>query len=140
MCVNGDGCSESILALGCLLGLKSSLAILIIFFAADSLAFHRGSSPPSIRSALILWSPSTVTAITAIVVKIDAKVVAEEIMNIMIICSLAACWTEDPPRIAPVIIPGMAMIPRTLDRSDITNTTTNFCRIGPSPHLIDNGC
>jgi hypothetical protein len=55
-----------------------------------------------------------VTAITVIVEKIDANVVAEEIMNIMIICSIAACCTEEPPRMAPVIIPGIAMIPRTL--------------------------
>jgi len=48
------------------------------------------------------------------VVKIDARVVDAEIMKTMIICSRAACWTEDPPRIAPVIIPGIAMIPSTL--------------------------
>ena len=44
----------------------------------------------------------------------EASTVAAVIMNMMIICSLAAWWTEDPPRIAPVIIPGIAMIPMTL--------------------------
>lgn len=38
----------------------------------------------------------------------------EEIMNMMTIWSLAACWTEEPPRMAPVIIPGIDIMPRTL--------------------------
>ena len=36
------------------------------------------------------------------------------IMNMMTICSRAACSTSAPPRIAPDIIPGIAMIPVTL--------------------------
>jgi len=56
----------------------------------------------------------TVTVMAAKVVNTDASVVLAVIMNIMIICRRAACWTEDPPRIAPVIMPGMEMIPRTL--------------------------
>ena len=35
-------------------------------------------------------------------------------MNMMIICSRAACCTSAPPRIAPDIIPGIAMMPVTL--------------------------
>ena len=49
------------------------------------------------------------------VMNTEASVAVAEIMNMMIICSLAACWTEDPPRMAPVIIPGIAMIPITLE-------------------------
>ena len=50
------------------------------------------------------------------VVTIEESAVQEEIMNMMTICSRAACSTEDPPRIAPVIMPGMAMMPMTLGR------------------------
>ena len=46
----------------------------------------------------------------------EASTVEAVIMNMMIICSLAAWWTEDPPRIAPVIIPGIAMIPIVLQK------------------------
>lgn len=48
------------------------------------------------------------------VVNTEARVVLAVIMNIMIICSLAAWWTDEPPRMAPVIMPGMAMMPNTL--------------------------
>jgi hypothetical protein len=37
-----------------------------------------------------------------------------DIMNVIIICSRAAWLTSAPPRIAPVIIPGMEMMPITL--------------------------
>jgi hypothetical protein len=37
-----------------------------------------------------------------------------DIMNMIIICSRAAWCTSAPPRIAPVIIPGMEMRPITL--------------------------
>jgi hypothetical protein len=47
--------------------------------------------------------------------KMDASVVLAVIMNMMIICSFAACWTEEPPKMAPVIMPGMAIIPSTLE-------------------------
>ena len=43
-----------------------------------------------------------------------ASVLDADIMNIMIICSRAACCTSAPPRIAPVIMPGIAIIPITL--------------------------
>jgi hypothetical protein len=35
-------------------------------------------------------------------------------MNMITICSRAACSTSAPPRIAPVIMPGMYMMPTTL--------------------------
>jgi hypothetical protein len=41
-----------------------------------------------------------------------------DIMNMIIICSRAACATSAPPRIAPVIVPGMAMMPITLQKGD----------------------
>ena len=44
----------------------------------------------------------------------DASAVEEEIMNMMTICRRAACSTEEPPRMAPVIMPGIAMMPITL--------------------------
>ena len=37
-----------------------------------------------------------------------------DIMNMIIICRRAAWCTSAPPRIAPVIMPGMAMRPITL--------------------------
>jgi hypothetical protein len=37
-----------------------------------------------------------------------------DIMNMITICSRAACPTSAPPRIAPVIMPGMEMTPTTL--------------------------
>lgn len=45
----------------------------------------------------------------------EASTALAEIMNMIIICSLAAWWIEDPPRMVPVIIPGMEMIPMTLN-------------------------
>ena len=48
------------------------------------------------------------------VINTEASTVLAVLMNMMIICSFAAWWTEDPPRMAPVIIPGIAMIPITL--------------------------
>jgi hypothetical protein len=45
---------------------------------------------------------------------IEASVVVAVIMNRMIICSFAACSTEDPPRMVPVIVPRIAMMPVTL--------------------------
>lgn len=48
------------------------------------------------------------------VITIAARVVEAEIMNMMIICSFAACDTEEPPRMAPVIMPGMDIMPMTL--------------------------
>ena len=48
------------------------------------------------------------------VINTEASTVEDVIMNMMIICNLAACWTEAPPRIVPVIVPGIAMIPMTL--------------------------
>ena len=44
----------------------------------------------------------------------DARAVLAEIMNMMTICKRAACSTDAPPRIAPVIMPGIETMPRTL--------------------------
>ena len=66
------------------------------------------------RSLLIRCSWSTTTIMAVKVMNTEASTMLAVIMNIMIICSLAAWWTEDPPRIAPVIIPGIVMIPMTL--------------------------
>jgi len=40
----------------------------------------------------------------------------EAAINVMIICSRAACWTSEPSRIARVIMSEIAMIPITLTR------------------------
>ena len=68
----------------------------------------------SMRSLLIRCSRSTTITMVIKVMNTEASTMLAVIMNMMIICSLAAWWTEDPPRMAPVIIPGMAMIPMTL--------------------------
>jgi hypothetical protein len=39
-------------------------------------------------------------------------------MNMIIICNRAACATSAPPRIAPVIVPGIEMIPITLQKGE----------------------
>ena len=49
----------------------------------------------------------------------DASAVADDVMNMMTICSFAACPTEDPARSAPVIIPGIATIPMTLINKEL---------------------
>lgn len=66
-----------------------------------------------IRSLRIRCSASTATRTAENVVNMLARVVLAVIMNMMIIWSLAACCTDEPPRMAPVIIPGMEMMPRT---------------------------
>ena len=68
----------------------------------------------SMRSLLTRCSWSTTIITAAKVINTEASTVEAAIMNMMIICSLAAWWTEDPPRMAPVIIPGIEMIPMTL--------------------------
>lgn len=84
------------------------------FMIPQSLALQTPCFCSYILSVLILCCRSTVMATQENVVNIDARVVDDEIMKTIIIWSRAACCTEDPPRIAPVIIPGIAIIPRTL--------------------------
>lgn len=98
------------------------------------LARHNSCCLSSTLSIRTLCSPSTTTPITKVVVTIDARAVEAEIMNMMIICILAACWTEEPPRIAPVIIPGIAIIPRTLRQTEFSySTLLKFIHV---PHLV----
>ena len=59
------------------------------------------------------------------------------IINMMIICSLAACCTEEPPKIAPVIMPGMAIIPMTLDEHEESISRE---RAEDEPHGVDGWC
>ena len=68
----------------------------------------------STRSGRRRCSLSTTTESVMTVVTMAASAVDAEIINMMIICSLAACSTEEPPRMAPVIIPGIEMMPMTL--------------------------
>ena len=77
------------------------------------------------------------------VVTIAASAVDAEIINMMIICSFAACSTEEPPRMAPVIIPGIEMMPMTLHihtTGSSTWTDKRHVEAGwecDGPHLID---
>ena len=60
------------------------------------------------------WSESTHSYNVKSVAVMHASALDADIMNMMIICSRAACCTSAPPRIAPVIMPGIAIIPITL--------------------------
>lgn len=53
----------------------------------------------------------------------------------MTICRRAACSTEEPPRMAPVIVPGMDIIPITL--SNVLNKMTLRNARMRSPHGVD---
>ena len=122
---------------------KRTLSHLNIALLPCSLAFHSPCTPSYMRSGLTRCWPSTVTAITAIVVKIDASAVDAEIMNVIIICNIAACWTEEPPRMAPVIMPGIAMIPITLTE-DVLRLAKwcvycNLWGFNSAPHLVYHG-
>lgn len=70
----------------------------------------------SILSALTRESPSMRMLRVMTVVRIHPSALEAEIINMMIICSFAARSTDAPPRRAPVIIPGIDMIPSTLQR------------------------
>ena len=88
-----------------------------IFPITQFLPLYIGCSLASTRSERILWSPSITIASVKHVVIIDAKAVDEDIMNMITIWSFAAWSTDEPPRIAPVIMPGIAIIPSTLKES-----------------------
>jgi hypothetical protein len=50
------------------------------------------------------------------VAAIEERAVLAEIMNKMFIWSFPACSTDEPPRRAPVIMPGIEIRPMTLFR------------------------
>ena len=77
------------------------------------------------------------TAIAAKVVITDARVVLAVIMNMIIICNLAAWCTDEPPRIAPVIMPGMAIMPRTLETKMRYKVILGQLKRMHLPHTID---
>lgn len=85
-----------------------------IFPSTQFPTLYIGCFLASIRSGRILWSPSITIPSVKHVVIIDAKAVDEDIMNMITIWSFAAWSTEEPPRIAPVIIPGIEIMPSTL--------------------------
>lgn len=78
----------------------------------------------STLSSRIRCSLSTTTRNATRVVNIDARAVDAQIMNMMIIWSFAARSTDAPPRIAPVIIPGIDIMPRTLLGRTLSTTCT----------------
>lgn len=115
---------------------------LLVFSAPLSLTLQIPCFFSSILSVRIICWPSTVMVMTENVVKIDARVVDAEIMKTIIICSRAACWTEEPPRIAPVIMPGIAMIPRTLiyqRRLVFVFIERLYNSVKAVPHVINGG-
>ena len=66
------------------------------------------------RSLRMRCSESTHSYNVKNVAAMHESTVDADIINMMTICSLAACSTSTPPRIAPVIVPGIEMIPITL--------------------------
>jgi hypothetical protein len=70
-------------------------------------------------------------------VKIAAKLVEAVIINMMIICRRAACATSAPPRMAPVIMPGIEIMPSTLN--ELRSANNGRCETGEegSPHVVD---
>lgn len=91
-----------------------TLKLAMAFRKSQSLPLQTACGRVSTLSVRTRWSESTTTLNERTVATMEDKAVDDEIMNMMTIWSLAACWTDDPPRMAPVIIPGMAMIPSTL--------------------------
>lgn len=81
---------------------------------------HTACGLLSILSALTRESPSMRMLRVMTVVRIHPSALEAEIINMMIICSFAARSTDAPPRRAPVIIPGMDMIPSTLQHGAMT--------------------
>ena len=70
------------------------------------------------QSPRIRYSESTHNLKTKSVAMMHESAFEAAIMNVMTICSRAACWTSEPSRIARVIMPGIAMIPITLTREN----------------------
>ena len=68
----------------------------------------------SILSGLVRCSVSITTLSAMMVITIPATPMLEVRRNIITICRRAACSTDEPPRMAPDIVPGMAMMPITL--------------------------
>ena len=81
-----------------------------------SLPASRSTWGDSIRSLRMRCSESTHTLSAKNVTMIHDNALDAAIMNMIIICNRAACCTSAPPRIAPVIIPGIEMMPKTLQR------------------------
>ena len=81
---------------------------------AALLARRNGCGRVCMRSLRIRCSESTQTYSVKIVMIMHDSALDADIMNMIIICSRAAWCTSAPPRIAPVIMPGMEMRPITL--------------------------
>lgn len=95
--------------------LRHPLFILLILASViKSLVRHTTCRRLSIFSKRMRSSVSTTTLKVSTVETMAESAVAAEIMNMMTIWSRAACSTEEPPRMAPVIMPGMYTIPSTL--------------------------
>ena len=69
----------------------------------------------------ILCSWSTTIRNANPVATIEESTATEEIMNDRIIWSRAACVTDAPPSMEPVIVPGIAIMPITLQECPSAN-------------------
>lgn len=77
-------------------------------------ARRNGCGRVKMRSLRIRCSESTHMYSVKSVTTMHDSALDADIMNMIIICRRAAWCTSAPPRIAPVIMPGMAMRPITL--------------------------
>jgi hypothetical protein len=81
---------------------------------AALLARRNGCGRVYMRSPRIRCSESTHTYSVKSVTIMHANTLDADIMNMIIICRRAAGSTSAPPKIAPVIVPGMEIMPITL--------------------------
>lgn len=75
---------------------------------------HTACGLLSILSVRTRTSASTTTSRLSTVHTTAESTLLPQMRNMTTICSRAACWTDAPPRMAPVIVPGIAMMPITL--------------------------
>lgn len=98
----------------------------IALFLIRQITCNRGS----ILSVRMRWSESTINTSVAKVTVTVAKTVEAEFINMTIICNRAACSTGAPARIAPVIIPGIEIMPIMLQ----TEPLSEFLEVGATMH------
>ena len=81
------------------------------------------------RSPRIRCSESTHTYSVKSDTIMLANTLDADIINMIIICRRAAGSTSAPPRIAPVIVPGMEMMPITLQKGNKWSGTAGTRRL-----------
>lgn len=97
----------------------SPLRLLIVQFQpllpALPKAFNNPLSFPTLQLLSLLTLPRLSTIMPQVAMTADrvARALDDEIVKMMIDCRRAACSTDAPPRMDPVIIPGMEIRPMT---------------------------